>query len=258
MIAPKQIPERRKAGETKKTMRPRWLLKSLFWYMGVFFLIQIVLILGLAWLLRALDGKMEAANGRINDQNEHNQALAVETKDLKNQVQNLHELISSQAAVDIIYLKILILKPGVDHKLAGQIAAYIHQYAILYDQDPDLVLSIMATESAFKPDAVSYAGAVGLMQIMPQWKKVLGIKGDLTDPETSVKHGLQILGFYREMYKDLDLVLTAYNRGPGPVDMALMRKKDPKNGYSDKVLKVYDRLKEIELKGYVGNNAPKF
>lgn len=44
---------------------------------------------------------------------------------------------------------------------------------------------------------------------------------------------------------DLDMALTAYNRGPGPVDAALMRGKSPDNGYSGKIRSVYERLREM-------------
>jgi soluble lytic murein transglycosylase-like protein len=50
-----------------------------------------------------------------------------------------------------------------------------------------------------------------------------------------------------EMYKDVEMALTAYNRGPGPVDVALMRGKDPRNLYAPKVLKVYERLRKLSL-----------
>jgi soluble lytic murein transglycosylase-like protein len=109
-------------------------------------------------------------------------------------------------------------------------------------------LAIIAEESRFNPNAVSPVGAVGLMQVMPQWEKVLGISGSLKDPEVSIKYGLQVLGFYMEMYKDIEMALTAYNRGPGPVDMALMHGKDPKNKYAPEVLKVFERLKKLGLK----------
>ena len=111
-----------------------------------------------------------------------------------------------------------------------------------------MVLAIMAIESRFDPNSVSNKGALGLMQVMPQWSKVLGIQDDLKDPKTNIKYGMQILGFYQQMYKDLEMALTAYNRGPGPVDMALMRGKDYRNNYAAKVLKKYKMLKSMELK----------
>jgi soluble lytic murein transglycosylase-like protein len=83
--------------------------------------------------------------------------------------------------------------------------------------------------------------------VMPHWKRVLGITGDLTDPETNIRAGLQILGFYLEMYQDLEMALTAYNRGPGPVDAALRKGSSPNNGYAPKVLATYERLKALSL-----------
>ena len=159
----------------------------------------------------------------------------------------LRQYVASSSAEQVIFLKILVLKPDVDLTLARNIARQAHKYAALYKRDPDLVLAIIAEESRFNPDAVSPVGAVGLMQVMPQWEKVLGIQGSLKDPETSIKYGLQVLGFYMEMYKDIEIALTAYNRGPGPVDMSLMRGKDPKNTYAPKVLKVYERLKNLSI-----------
>jgi soluble lytic murein transglycosylase len=103
----------------------------------------------------------------------------------------------------------------------------------------------MRIESAFDPRAVSKMGAMGLMQVMPQWIDVLDIQCDLYDPECSVKYGLQILGAYEQMYGNLDMALTAYNRGPGPVDYALMKGQDPDNGYAAKIRTVYNRLRAI-------------
>jgi soluble lytic murein transglycosylase-like protein len=90
-------------------------------------------------------------------------------------------------------------------------------------------------------------GAVGLMQVMPQWAKILGITEPLTDPETSIRFGLQILGFYKAMYKDLETALTAYNRGPGAVDFALMKGQNPHNRYAPRVLKTYEELKTLQV-----------
>lgn len=174
-------------------------------------------------------------------------SLQDETSSLKSEIQNLRQYIASSSNEDVIFLKATILKPDIEPELARIIARNVHRYAQLYGRDANLVLAMIAVESKFNPKAVSSVGALGLMQVMPQWKKVLAINGDLTDPEINVKYGLQILGFYSEMYKDLEVALTAYNRGPGPVDMALMRGKDPKNGYAPRVLQTYDRLKKLSV-----------
>src|SRR5207237_2637566 len=104
---------------------------------------------------------------------------------------------------------------------------------------PSATLDLHAFPTRRSSD-LSPVGAVGLMQVMPQWEKVLGISGSLKDPEVAIKYGLEVFGFYMEMYKDIEMALTAYNRGPGPVDVALMRGKDPKNLYAPKVMKVYE------------------
>jgi soluble lytic murein transglycosylase-like protein len=173
--------------------------------------------------------------------------LAEQSVAIRAEETELRQYLASSSAEQVIFLKILVLKPEIDLTLARNIARHAHHYAALYKRDPDLVLAIIAEESRFNPNAVSPVGAVGLMQVMPQWEKVLGISGSLKDPEVSIKYGLQVLGFYMEMYKDIEMALTAYNRGPGPVDHALMRGKDPKNGYAPQVLKVYERLKSLSI-----------
>ena len=155
--------------------------------------------------------------------------LAEQSISIRAEGTELRNYVASSSAEQVIFLKIMVLKPDLDLTLARNIARHAHHYAALYKRDPDLVLAIIAEESRFNPNAVSPAGAVGLMQVMPQWEKVLGISGSLKDPEVSIKYGLEVLGFYMEMYKDIEMALTAYNRGPGPVDEALMHGKSPRN-----------------------------
>jgi soluble lytic murein transglycosylase-like protein len=173
--------------------------------------------------------------------------LTAETRALKAESVELKQFVTRDIGEQEILLKILVLKPDVDLEVARNIARHVRHYAVLYGRDADLVLSIMTVESRFDPNAVSSVGAIGLMQVMPQWQKVLGITGSLKDPETSIRYGMQILGFYMEMYKDVELALTAYNRGPGPVDMGLMKGKDPRNEYPGQVLRVYERLKKMAM-----------
>src|SRR5258708_19960613 len=173
--------------------------------------------------------------------------LSEQSLAIKSEGTELRQYMTSSSAEQVIFLKILVLKPDIDLALGRSIAKHAHHYGALYKRDPDLVLAIIAEESRFNPNAVSPVGAVGLMQVMPQWEKLLGISVSLHDPAVSIKYGLEVLGFYMEMYKDIEMALTAYNRGPGPVDMALMRGKDPKNRYAPDVLKVYERLKKLSI-----------
>jgi soluble lytic murein transglycosylase-like protein len=175
------------------------------------------------------------------------EGLAEQTALLRTEMLNLRQTVASSTSEDVLFLKILLLRPSVDPELAKQIALLVHKNALQYSRDPNLVLAIITEESAFNPRAVSSVGAVGLMQVMPHWKRVLAINGDLYDPDTNIKYGLQVLGFYLEMYQDLEMALTAYNRGPGPVDNALVRGKSPLNGYAPKVLQTYERLKKLNV-----------
>jgi soluble lytic murein transglycosylase-like protein len=174
------------------------------------------------------------------------EGLATDTQALKVELVNLRQSVASHTGQDVLFLKVLLLKPDIDVQLAHTIAEQTHRNSQLYGRDPNLVLAIMAVESDFNPKATSVVGAQGLMQVMPHWKRVLGINGDLFDVETNIRHGMQILGFYMEMYGDLETALTAYNRGPGPVDFALQKGKDARNGYAAKVLATYERLKSLD------------
>ena len=73
----------------------------------------------------------------------------------------------------------------------------VHREARRAQLKPDLVLALIQIESRFDRYAVSRAGAQGLMQVMPFWKREIGHPGDnLTHPDTNLWYGCQILRFY--------------------------------------------------------------
>lgn len=75
----------------------------------------------------------------------------------------------------------------------------IHREAKRAHLKPDLVLALIQVESRFDRFAVSRAGAQGLMQVMPFWKKELGHPNDnLTETNTNLRYGCQILRYYME------------------------------------------------------------
>ena len=83
--------------------------------------------------------------------------------------------------------------------------------------DPDLVLAVVAVESAFRPDAVSHKGAQGLMQLMPRTAVSLGVRDSL-DPRENLDGGVRHLGALLSQYGgDLKKTLAAYNAGAGAV-----------------------------------------
>jgi soluble lytic murein transglycosylase-like protein len=83
--------------------------------------------------------------------------------------------------------------------------------------DPELVLAVIAVESAFRKDAVSPKGAQGLMQLMPGTARELGVK-DAFDPAQNLDAGARYLNALLEQFHgDVKLAIAAYNAGPGAV-----------------------------------------
>ena len=82
---------------------------------------------------------------------------------------------------------------------------------------PALVLAVIGIESAGQADAVSHAGAVGLMQLIPATAERFGVS-DSTDPVQNIKGGVAYLDWLlKEFDNDPIMVLAAYNAGEGAV-----------------------------------------
>jgi hypothetical protein len=85
------------------------------------------------------------------------------------------------------------------------------------DVSPALVLAVIAIESAGRKDAVSHAGAVGLMQLIPATAERFGVT-DSTDPVQNIKGGVAYLDWLLDEFdNDPLMVLAAYNSGEGAV-----------------------------------------
>ncbi len=110
----------------------------------------------------------------------------------------------------------------------------IKNQASKYNLSPELVLAVVRTESNFKKDVVSSAGAVGLMQIMPKtfnWlqKKKSGTieltEDSLYTPDINIEYGCYYLRLLLQHYKnDEILAICAYNAGIGTVDTWIKNK----------------------------------
>jgi soluble lytic murein transglycosylase-like protein len=98
-----------------------------------------------------------------------------------------------------------------------RILTRVHHEATIAGLEPELVLAVIETESNFDTYAVSVAGALGLMQIMPFWRDEIGRPDDnLIHLETNLRYGCTILSFYLDKENgDLRRALGRYNGSLG-------------------------------------------
>ena len=98
-----------------------------------------------------------------------------------------------------------------------RLAPLIEAAAIRSRLKPELVHAVVRAESAYRTDAVSSKGAVGLMQLMPATARRLGVS-DSYDARQNLDGGTRYLRQLLEMFdKDLRLALAAYNAGENAV-----------------------------------------
>ncbi|MFO7765527.1 MAG: lytic transglycosylase domain-containing protein [Pelovirga sp.] len=92
----------------------------------------------------------------------------------------------------------------------------VDHYATRFRLDPALLLAVIKVESNFDPQVVSRKGAQGLMQLMPETAREVGIRNSF-DPSESIFGGASYLRKMLDAFEHLDLALAAYNAGPGAV-----------------------------------------
>ena len=111
-------------------------------------------------------------------------------------------------------------------RYAGIVRTHAHNYRL----DPALLAAVIAVESRFRPHVRSRAGAIGLMQLLPDTAKGIAARtggskfsvADLDTPEINVRYGSWYLRHLLDRYQGrpntVELALAAYNAGSGNVD----------------------------------------
>jgi len=99
-----------------------------------------------------------------------------------------------------------------------QYDAHIREAALLYQLPEAFIRAVVLVESNFFPDAISEAGAMGLMQLMPGTALSMGVQNAF-DPRQNVLGGTRYLRLLANRFSgDLVLTIAAYNAGEGAID----------------------------------------
>ena len=126
-------------------------------------------------------------------------------------------------------------------KCSDELNSYFKEAANTYNIDVKLLKAIAYCESNFDPNCTSSAGAMGIMQMMPETAKYCGVS-DPYNPRESIMGGARYFSQMLARYDgNTELALAAYNAGPGNVDKygGIPPFKETQN-YVPKVLKYYN------------------
>lgn len=124
--------------------------------------------------------------------------------------------------------------------------ALIVNTALKYDLEPSFIKAVIHIESAFDRYALSHAGAMGLMQLMPATAASYQLKQDHFNPNLNIEAGVQHIKDLMERYdSDKRLSLAAYNAGAGAVSKYKgVPPYEETQDYIKKVMKLYKLYKK--------------
>jgi soluble lytic murein transglycosylase-like protein len=153
-------------------------------------------------------------------------------------------------------------RPDITEAETWEISEVILEESSGYGLDPMLVLAVIDVESKFQYEAVSPAGARGMMQILPYVAKSLVQKIGLhplvhaksfrpeflDDPVLNIKLGVYYLHDLKKSFRNLTHALTAYNMGPTETKNRLENDLEIPEEYSTLVLAAYRQYKSGKTK----------
>lgn len=139
----------------------------------------------------------------------------------------------------------MVIKKDFNTKIAPY-ESYITKYSSTYGVPVNLVKEVIRQESGGNPNAGSNKNAGGLMQLIPETAKSLGVKNRF-DPEQNIAGGVKYLAQQYQTFGRWDHALAAYNAGPGAVQKykGIPPYKETQN-YVKSILGKYGQVKETE------------
>lgn len=166
---------------------------------------------------------------------------------LTDTIESWLEKASTSALSDKLFSKYWERNPYLSYKRVkiprGALSPYDHlfkKYASRVDWDWRLLAAVAYAESQFDKSASSWAGAKGLMQLMPQTGRQFGLnETNFTDPESNVEAGVEYIKSLNMIYRGIDdkeerikFILASYNSGPAHIlDAMALAHKYGKNKY---------------------------
>lgn len=147
-------------------------------------------------------------------------------------------------------------RPSQPLRSSAQFEEYLREACERYRIPLAFARAIAAAESNFDPTAVSHAGAMGLMQLMPATAVEMHVE-DAFDPRENIHGGVRYLRVLTNLFDgDLVKVTAAYNAGPGAVQRAggIPNYRETQQ-YVQRVLRFYKQYREEELRGQRGSSG---
>jgi soluble lytic murein transglycosylase-like protein len=127
--------------------------------------------------------------------------------------------------------------------IPADLSALVFDASVSEGVDPELAFRVVHFESGFNDHALSSAGAVGLLQVMPSTARQIdrnvtkdGLYGRVTNLHLGLRYLRRLLTLY---HGDVHLAVLAYNRGEDHVSRDVRNGVDPTNGYDRSLLKGY-------------------
>jgi soluble lytic murein transglycosylase-like protein len=146
-----------------------------------------------------------------------------------------------------------VIRYSAKYQIPADLSGAIYDIALSEGIDPALGFRLVKIESDFKREARSSAAAFGYTQLQVATARFYDssiTEEKLLERDVNLRLGFRFLKDLMRQYRnDMHLALLAYNRGPGRVDEILAQGGDPKNGYSDAVLRGYRPPRTVAGRG---------